>query len=145
MKLKKIMATIVVLCASCFYALAQDVTIEAKNVRLEQILDQISDQTGCSFYYSRPTVNPDDIYSLSVKELDLSSTLSILFREKDVAFDIKNDKVYLTARKDTERDRSDARPYGHTGAGTPGDDWATIRRGRRQLQLSFRVGGSRFT
>lgn len=108
MKLKKIMATIVVLCASCFYALAQDVTIEAKNVRLEQILDQISDQTGCSFYYSRPTVNPDDIYSLSVKELDLSSTLSILFREKDVAFDIKNDKVYLTARKDTERERSDS-------------------------------------
>ena len=106
MKLKKIMATVVVLCASCFYALAQDVTIEAKNVRLEQILDQISDQTGCSFYYSRPTVNPDDIYSLSVKELDLSSTLSILFREKDVAFDIKDDKVYLTARKDKAQESS---------------------------------------
>ena len=37
---------------------AQKVTLNFRNAKLEQVFGRITEQTGYTFYYARPTVNP---------------------------------------------------------------------------------------
>ena len=78
MSLKKLTLILVLLCPLCLNAYAQKITIKANQVRLEQILDDISRQSGSSFYYSQPTVNPDELFSLDVEKVDLKTALDQL-------------------------------------------------------------------
>ena len=45
---------------------AQKVTLNFRNVKLEQVFGRITEQTGYTFYYARPTVNPDKVVSIAV-------------------------------------------------------------------------------
>lgn len=98
MSLKKTTLILVLLCSLCFSAFAQRITIKADQVRLEQILDDISRQSGSSFYYSQPTVNPDELYSLNVDKVDLKTALDKLLAGKPITYDINDGKVYLVAK-----------------------------------------------
>ena len=98
MSLKKLTLILVLLCPLCLSAYAQKITIKANQVRLEQILDDISRQSGSSFYYSQPTVNPDELFSLNVEKADLKTALDQLLSGKPLTYDIKNSKVYLVAK-----------------------------------------------
>ena len=40
---------------------AQKVTLNFRNAKLEQVFGRITEQTGYTFYYARPTVNPDKV------------------------------------------------------------------------------------
>lgn len=102
MKLKRILLLVISLCGIGIYASAQQVTIDAQSVRLEQILDEISDQTGFSFYYSRPTVDPDALCSVSARNQELTSVLDALFSKSDITYDIRDRKVYLIAKAEDE-------------------------------------------
>ena len=99
MSLKKLTLILVLLCPLCLSAYAQKITIKANQVRLEQILDDISRQSGSSFYYSQPTVNPDELFSLNVEKADLKTALDQLLSGKPLTYDIKNSKVYLVAKE----------------------------------------------
>ena len=98
MSLKKLTLTLVLLCPLCFNAFAQKITVKANQIRLEQILDDISRQSGSSFYYSQPTVNPDALFSLNVEKVDLKTALDHLFAGKPLTYDIKDNKIYLVAK-----------------------------------------------
>lgn len=98
MSLKKLTLILVLLCPLCLNAYAQKITIKANQVRLEQILDDISRQSGSSFYYSQPTVNPDELFSLDVEKVDLKTALDQLLSGKSLTYDIKDNKVYLVAK-----------------------------------------------
>ena len=99
MKFKKFMTLAAAMCIICISAAAQRVTIDFRQVRLEQILDEISGQTGFSFYYSQPTVDPDAIFSISVKDMELPSALDKLFENTKITYDIAGGgKIYLIAR-----------------------------------------------
>ena len=99
MKFKKILTLAAAMCIICISAAAQRVTIDFRQVRLEQILDEISGQTGFSFYYSQPTVDPDAIFSISVKDMELPSALDKLFENTKITYDIAGGgKIYLIAR-----------------------------------------------
>ena len=98
MSLKKLTLILVLLCPLCFNAYAQKISIKADQIRLEQILDDISRQSGSSFYYSQPTVNPDELYSINVENADLKTVLDKLLAGKPVTYDIKDGKVYLVAK-----------------------------------------------
>ena len=93
MKLKRILLLVISLCGIGIYASAQQVTIDAQSVRLEQILDEISDQTGFSFYYSRPTVDPDALCSVSARNQELTSVLDALFSKSDITYDIRDSSL----------------------------------------------------
>lgn len=99
MKLKKLFLTAIVILGTGLVAQAQKITVDARQVCLEKILDDISSQTGFSFYYSQPPVDPSVIFSLNVKNEDLASALEKLFRESDIAYDIKGSKIYLTKER----------------------------------------------
>ena len=99
MSLKKLSLILVFLCPLCFNAFAQKITVKADQIRLEQILDDISRQSGSSFYYSQPTVDPNALYSLNVNGADLKTAMDKLFAGSQIAYDIKGNKVYLVAKE----------------------------------------------
>ena len=102
MKFKKFMALAAAMCLISISAAAQRVTIDFRQVRLEQILDEISDQTGFSFYYSQPTVNPNAAFSLSVTDTELADALDTLFEDTKITYDIaEGGKIYLIERTGT--------------------------------------------
>lgn len=79
-------------------ASAQQVTVNLRQVRLAQVLDAITRQTGYAFYHSRPTVNPDSIVSLSVKDETLETALDKLFSGTRIGYEIRNRKIYLAEK-----------------------------------------------
>ena len=76
---------------------AQKVTIDATQATLEQVLSKITEQTGYSFNYSQPAVNPDKLVDLHVKDAELANVLSKLFKTDAIDFKIKGNKIFLTS------------------------------------------------
>ena len=49
---------------ACFTANAQKVTLQFRQVKLAKVFDAITQQTGLTVAYSRPTVDPDRVVSI---------------------------------------------------------------------------------
>ena len=99
MKHFRLLFLTVVLLGVSATAFAQRVTLEVRNTKLEKVLEQITQQTGLVFYYTRPTINPDKRVSISVTQAELAGVLSRLFDEDGIAYEIKGGKIFLTDRK----------------------------------------------
>ena len=80
---------------TCFTVSAQKVTMQFRQVKLAKVFDAITQQTGLTVAYSRPTVNPDRIVSVEANDEELSSVLGKLFTGTNVAFEIGEKKIYL--------------------------------------------------
>lgn len=98
MKPFRLLLAAVLLAASVTAVSAQQVTVRLRQVKLVQVLDEISRQTGYAFYHSRPTVDPDRIVSLDVVDTKLETALDKLFVGTQIGYEIKNQKIYLTAK-----------------------------------------------
>ena len=98
MKPFRLLLAAVLLVASVTAVSAQQVTVKLRQVKLVQVLDEISRQTGYAFYHSRPTVDPDRIVSLDVTDTKLETALDRLFSGTQIGYEIKNQKIYLTAK-----------------------------------------------
>ena len=98
MKPFRLLLAAVLLAASVTAVSAQQVTVRLRQVKLVQVLDEISRQTGYAFYHSRPTVDPDRIVSLDVADTKLETALDRLFAGTQIGYEIKNRKIYLTAK-----------------------------------------------
>ena len=98
MKPFRLLLAAVLLAASVATASAQQVTVRLRQVKLVQVLDEISRQTGYAFYHSRPTVDPDRIVSLDVVDTKLETALDQLFAGTQIGYEIRNQKIYLTAK-----------------------------------------------
>ena len=88
-----------------------------QQVKLGKVLDAITDQTGYSFYYSRPTVNPDEIISLNVKGQPVASVLGLLFKGTKITYRIDGRKVYLTEKVEAKE-----KPIAHSVSGKVFDE-----------------------
>ena len=75
---------------------AQKVTLNFRNAKLEQVFGRITEQTGYTFYYARPTVNPDKIVSIAVKDVDVRAALKQLLAADKVEIEIRDGKIYLS-------------------------------------------------
>lgn len=98
MKPFRLLLAAVLLATSVATVSAQQVTVRLRQVKLVQVLDEISRQTGYAFYHSRPTVDPDRIVSLDVVDTKLETALDRLFAGTQIGYEIKNQKIYLTAK-----------------------------------------------
>lgn len=83
-------------------AAAQKVTINLQQVKLEKVFDAITQQTGLTVAYSRPTVNPDKIVSIQANQEELSSVLARLLDKSNIVFEIGESKIYLKAKEKVE-------------------------------------------
>lgn len=83
---------------ACFTATAQEVSMDFRQVKLAKVFDAITQQTGLTVAYSRPTVNPDKIVSIQADKEELSEVLRRLLSDMDVTFEIGGKKIYLKAK-----------------------------------------------
>lgn len=77
---------------------AQKVTLSFKQTKLSNVLNSITQQTGLTFTYSQPTVNPDRIVSIEVTDTELSQALDQLFGGTDIGYEIDTKKVFLVGK-----------------------------------------------
>lgn len=87
---------------TCLTVSAQKVTLQFRQVKLTKVFDAITQQTGLTVAYSRPTVYPDRIVTIEAKDEELSNVLSKLFTGTDVVFEIGEKKIYLKEKKTSD-------------------------------------------
>ena len=75
---------------------AQKVTLNFRDAKLEQVFGRITEQTGYTFYYARPTVNPDKVVSIAVADVDVRAALKQLLADDKVEIEIRDGKIYLS-------------------------------------------------
>lgn len=80
---------------ACFTANAQKVTLQFRQVKLAKVFDAITQQTGLTVAYSRPTVDPDRVVSIEADKEELSDVLTKLLKGTNVTFEIGETKIYL--------------------------------------------------
>ena len=114
MKPTKLLLAAVFLLGSVWTVSAQQVTVRLRQVKLEQVLDEISRQTGYAFYHSSPTVDPDSLVSLDVVNVPLETALDKLFADTRIGYEIKNQKVYLNAKEERKTASPPPRPISGT-------------------------------
>jgi TonB-linked SusC/RagA family outer membrane protein len=74
---------------------AQKVTLDFRQEKLEKVLEAISKQTGKSFSYSRPVIDPDAKVSISVKNEELYTALARIIETDSVEIEITDKKIFL--------------------------------------------------
>lgn len=91
---------------TCCTVSAQKVTIQFRQVKLAKVFDAITQQTGLTVAYSRPTVNPDRIVTIEADKEELSQVLTQLLKGTNVIFEIGEKKIYLKEKSvsDVQRD-----------------------------------------
>lgn len=96
MRKSRILPTLVLCMGMTWTLSAQKVSIKYENVKLEQALSEITAQTGYTFAYSRPTVDPNKIVSIQSSEEELISVLNRLFKGDNLSFEIKGKRVFIS-------------------------------------------------
>lgn len=74
---------------------AQKVTMNMQKVKLESVLSAITTQTGLTFVYSQPVINPNQIVSVDAKNEEVVSVLKKILEGNKVEVEIINKKIYL--------------------------------------------------
>lgn len=91
----KILLVLLLGFVTCFTVSAQKVTMKFRQVKLSKVFDAITQQTGLTVAYSRPTVNPDRIVTVEANNEELSQVLTQLLKGTNVVFEIGEKKIYL--------------------------------------------------
>lgn len=78
---------------------AQKVTLKFQHAKLERVLSEITQQTGYQFNYSVPVVDPNQPVTIEVKNGELKSALDRLFAGSDIAYTIRDKKIFLSEKQ----------------------------------------------
>lgn len=89
-----------------FTASAQKVTLQFRQVKLAKVFDAITQQTGLTVAYSRPTVDPDRIVTIEANKEELSQVLTRLMKGTNVTFEIGEKKIYLKEKSTSDVQQS---------------------------------------
>lgn len=82
---------------------AQKVNLDFRQVKLSKVFNAITEQTGLTVAYTRPTVNPDKLVTVRAQNEDLSTVLARLFNDDAlVEYEIGNGKIYLKKKTDSK-------------------------------------------
>lgn len=82
-------------------AFAQKVTLNLQKEKLENVLSSITKQTGLTFVYSQPVINPNQIVSVIAKNEEVASVLKRILDDNKVEVEIANKKIYLKPKNQT--------------------------------------------
>ena len=86
----------------CFQLLAinsfsqEKISLELKNFRLEEILEQIESQTSFTFIYNNDEIDIDQKLNLIVFEENVDQTLYKLFQNSSINYNIKTNHIVLS-------------------------------------------------
>ncbi len=103
MKKRKPLAKVILL--SLFLAVfainasAQKVTLSFQNETFEKVLNSIKQQTRLSPVYSEQIVDLNRKVSIDVNSVQVDEVLSLLLKDTNLEYEIKNNKLYLMEKK----------------------------------------------
>ncbi len=78
---------------------AQRVSVSFDNVRIGQVLDVITEQTGYSIAYSKQVVDLNHTVSIHLTDANVNTVLDQLLKTTPIAYEIKDGKIYLYEKK----------------------------------------------
>ncbi|HRG13951.1 MAG TPA: STN domain-containing protein, partial [Macellibacteroides fermentans] len=76
--------------ASSSYAQTTTLSMKLSDVSIEEVLNQIEEQSDFRFLFNKKMVNVSNKVSISVKKKDITQILDQLFEGQDVAYTISN-------------------------------------------------------
>lgn len=82
---------------------AQNVSIDMKNVPLEEVLEEVSKQSKLRLFYDQSIVKNLRISRLSVSNVSVSSILNKALRGKNLRFQILDNTIVLNEKQPTQR------------------------------------------
>lgn len=97
MKHKYFLLIAVVFCQATL-AMAQHVSLSFQRTKLERVLSRITEITGYTFTYSQPVIDVNREVTIEVSGVSLPQALNALFKGTNIAYEISEKKVFLTAR-----------------------------------------------
>ncbi len=95
------------LCGSSLSSFAQKISIDVRDVPLERVFKQITQQSSCEFNYSPEIINVDQLVSLNVKNADLAQCLAQLLAKTNISYKINNGAVELTSASSAGAEKDD--------------------------------------
>lgn len=98
---KQWMSVLLVLCIFPLASHAQnwEITLDLKEVTLENAVTQIASQAKVSVAYSKEFVDTKQLVSISVKNASLKEALNSLLKKTNIGYSISGDKLLLFDRK----------------------------------------------
>lgn len=125
---RAIIVFVVIFLPATFSMSAQRITLKLQQVKLEQILSAITEQTGYTFGYSKPVLNTDRLVSIDISDAELSQTLQSVFAGTPISYEIKGKKILLSEKetKSVLQDGKQAQKITIKGIATDGSGEALI-------------------
>ncbi|MBX2923671.1 MAG: TonB-dependent receptor [Chitinophagaceae bacterium] len=85
----------------------QKLTISGSNIPLQKVFQAIKKQTGLTVFYSNELINDREEVSLNFKNEPVEHVLDYLFKEKEISYEIKTNKVIVLS-KNPKKETKDA-------------------------------------
>ena len=98
-KMKKLLLLGILLFGFTASGWSQKVSLNFKNEKIEKVLSSIKSQTGMALVFSDQVVDVNRLVSIQVKDGNLEEALDKLLAGTKVAYEIKNNKIYLIEKK----------------------------------------------
>jgi TonB-linked outer membrane protein, SusC/RagA family len=76
--------------------IAQEITLEGKNMPLEQVIGAIKKQTGFGVVYSKELLQKAKPLSFSARNMKLPEFLDLIFRNQPIKYKIEEKNIFLT-------------------------------------------------
>ena len=108
------------------YATAQNdvaISLDFTNVPLGKVLNEIGRQTSLRIVYNTKDVNPEQLVSVKVNYQKLSSVMTNLLKNTNVAFTVKDDYLVLYSSKSTNTVKEVAQQNKRNIKGTVSDNF----------------------
>ncbi|WP_158085167.1 SusC/RagA family TonB-linked outer membrane protein [Niastella vici] len=81
--------------------LSQTVTLKVRNVSLENLFDNVTNQTGYYFFYRPGQLKGSKPVSIQAEDVPLEAFLQQVFKEQPVTYMVQNQTIFIVAKTDT--------------------------------------------
>ena len=78
------------------FSQSSEISLDLKNVSIEQVINQIESNTVYRFLYNKQLVNVSAKVSISVKNQTITKVLDQIFKETEIAYNINGKQIVLT-------------------------------------------------
>ncbi len=88
--------------------LSQTVTLKVKNASLENLFDNVTNQTGYYFFYRPGQLKGSKPVTIQAEDVPLESFLQQVFRDQPVTYMVQNQTIFIVAKTDTAQNKKPA-------------------------------------
>lgn len=80
------------------YTQSSKISLSVKEMRLDDILMQIENETKYRFAYNKTDINVDEVYTINIHEAEIKNVLNQLFSDKKISYSVIGDRQIILFR-----------------------------------------------